>query len=175
SGGGSGGGISLGIGSTLIVNCTVAGNAGAPGGLGQGSGGGILVGSGAQLTLENSLVAQNTLPPTGSSSGSGPDVSGAAQAGSNNNLIGINDGPLTGISAGVNGNRIGTPASPINPRLGPLADNGGLTQTMALLLGSPAINAGSNASIPPGVTTDQRGLPRIVGGTSISVPSSSRA
>jgi len=36
---------------------------------------------------------------------------------------------------------------------------------MALLSGSPAIDAGSNAAIPAGVTTDQRGLPRIVNGT----------
>ncbi len=35
---------------------------------------------------------------------------------------------------------------------------------MALLPGSPAIDAGNNALIPSGVTTDQRGLPRIVNG-----------
>jgi hypothetical protein len=45
-----------------------------------------------------------------------------------------------------------------NPRLGPLADNGGPTRTHALLSGSPAINAGDNAYAPP---TDQCGLPRI--------------
>ena len=36
---------------------------------------------------------------------------------------------------------------------------------MALLPGSPALGAGNNALIPEGVTTDQRGLPRIVDGT----------
>jgi len=36
---------------------------------------------------------------------------------------------------------------------------------MALLPGSPAIDAGSNAFIPASITTDQRGLPRIVNGT----------
>ena len=35
---------------------------------------------------------------------------------------------------------------------------------MALLPGSPAIDAGNNALIPAGVTTDQRGLSRIVNG-----------
>jgi hypothetical protein len=40
------------------------------------------------------------------------------------------------------------------PWLGPLANNGGPTQTMALLAGSPAIDAGAN---PGGLATDQRG------------------
>lgn len=44
-----------------------------------------------------------------------------------------------------------------NPLLGPLANNGGETDTMALLTGSPAINAGDSALCP---ATDQRGLPR---------------
>src|SRR5208337_1025368 len=59
-------------------------------------------------------------------------------------------------------------ADPLNPGLGPLANNGGPTQTMALLRGSPAINAGSNAlAVDANLTTDQRGagFPRIVGGT----------
>ena len=41
--------------------------------------------------------------------------------------------------------------------VGPLAANGGPTQTMALLPGSPAIDAGVAVS---GVTTDQRGITR---------------
>ena len=58
---------------------------------------------------------------------------------------------------GVNGDIVGTTANPVDPKLGPLADNGGPTLTQALLPGSPAIDAGSNALISPGVTTDQRG------------------
>jgi CSLREA domain-containing protein len=42
-------------------------------------------------------------------------------------------------------------------RLGPLADNGGLTQTHALMFGSPAIDAGDNTGCPG---TDQRGVAR---------------
>src|SRR5262249_42030191 len=50
-----------------------------------------------------------------------------------------------------------------NPLLGPLQDNGGPTDTMALLPGSPAVDAGDNTDAPD---FDQRGpgFPRIVGG-----------
>ncbi|MCQ3936571.1 MAG: hypothetical protein DPW18_05935 [Chloroflexi bacterium] len=44
-----------------------------------------------------------------------------------------------------------------DPKLGPLADNGGPTQTFALLWGSPAVDTGANGSCP---STDQRGFPR---------------
>ena len=47
-----------------------------------------------------------------------------------------------------------------DPLLGPLQDNGGPTQTHALLPGSPAIDHGSNSGGP----FDQRGRPREVGG-----------
>lgn len=50
------------------------------------------------------------------------------------------------------GDRAGT-----NPLLGPLAGNGGPTQTMALQAGSPAIDGGDGAGCP---ATDQRGVPR---------------
>ncbi len=48
------------------------------------------------------------------------------------------------------------PAVP-DPGLGPLADNGGPTQTVALLTGSPALDAGLPAAC---LATDQRGEPR---------------
>ncbi len=61
---------------------------------------------------------------------------------------------------GINNNIVG-----LDPKLGPLTNNGGPTETMALLPGSPAINAGSTANAPG---TDQRGLPRpAAGGTDI--------
>ena len=49
----------------------------------------------------------------------------------------------------------------IDPMLGPLAHNGGPTLTHMLLSGSPAIDAGQCIT---GLTTDQRGLPRLQGG-----------
>jgi len=42
-----------------------------------------------------------------------------------------------------------------DPLLGPLQDNGGPTQTMALLAGSPAIGGGANCP-----ALDQRGVAR---------------
>jgi hypothetical protein len=50
----------------------------------------------------------------------------------------------------------GNPA--IDPRLGPLQDNGGPTQTLALLADSPASGHGDNAHAP---RTDQRGHKRL--------------
>jgi hypothetical protein len=47
----------------------------------------------------------------------------------------------------------------VNPLLAPLGNYGGPTQTMALLPGSPAINAGATNSNTP--THDQRGFSRI--------------
>jgi len=70
---------------------------------------------------------------------------------------------MTGLQNGVNGNLIGSATAPIDPLLGPLQDNGGPTWTMALLPGSPAIDAGDDT--PPLPDFDQRGpgFPRISG------------
>ena len=74
-----------------------------------------------------------------------------------NNLIGT--GGSGGLTNGVNGNQVGES----NPGLGTLVNNGGPTETVALLAGSPAIDKGNNAFVTAG-ETDQRGLPRIVNG-----------
>jgi hypothetical protein len=50
----------------------------------------------------------------------------------------------------------------IDPRLGPLQNNGGPTQTEALLPGSPAIGAGDPNAVS--LRTDQRGFPRTTKG-----------
>jgi hypothetical protein len=52
---------------------------------------------------------------------------------------------------------IGTPIT-LDPQLGPLQNNGGPTQTLALSFASPAIDTGSTIA-----TVDQRGCPRPVG------------
>ncbi len=76
------------------------------------------------------------------------------------NLIGETDGS----SGWIGSDLTGMIAQPLNPLLAPLSGYGGATETMALLPGSPAIDAGNNALIPAGVTTDQRFGPRIVNG-----------
>lgn len=69
--------------------------------------------------------------------------------------IGINTGNLVqdgSCSAGLSG----------DPNLGPLTDNGGPTETMALLAASPAIDAGDDATCAaaPVNNLDQRGIAR---------------
>lgn len=83
------------------------------------------------------------------------------------NLIGDGSGGLS--SAASSHNLLGTISSPIDPHLGPLAyygsGNYGLTQTMPLLPGSPALNSGSAFNDADGnpITTDQRGFSRTQG------------
>jgi hypothetical protein len=133
--------------STVAGNTSVAGQQHANGPRGRAGGGGIAIESGS-ATLTNTIVAKNTADPA-----AGPDVNGRFTG--SFNLIGDGTGE-TGLTNGVDGNQVGTSASPIDPLLAALADNDGPTQTMALLPGSRAIDRG-NAS---GVTTDQRGRPR---------------
>jgi hypothetical protein len=153
-GGGGGAGIGGAIfnqGTLTVVSTTIAGNSAAggagggdafaitPGASGTGLGGGIYADSGT-VTLENTLIAGNTAD-------AGPDVNGAITS-QGYNLIG-NTGGGSGFT--------GTDLVNVNPALGPLAGNGGPTQTMALLPGSPALASGTNVGAP---TTDQRGFSR---------------
>ena len=94
------------------------------------------------------------------------DGSGTVSSASANNLIGTGGGN-SGLTNDSNGNQVGV----ADPGLGTLANNGGPTQTIALLAGSPPSTRASNslAVDPQGnpLTTDQRGtgFPRIVNGT----------
>ncbi|MEW5940054.1 MAG: CSLREA domain-containing protein, partial [Chloroflexota bacterium] len=64
--------------------------------------------------------------------------------------------------AGVNACGTTSPINNLDPNLGPLADNGGPTQTMALLYPSPAIDAGNDSVCAafPVNNLDQRGVAR---------------
>src|SRR5262249_41340324 len=121
------------------------------GSLGVGSGGGLSIGSASvSASVVNTIVSANT-----NNSGF-TDISGTVNTGgSKNNLIGIGGG----LTNGVNGNKVGFD----HPILATLGSYGGPTRTMVPLPGSPAIDAGSNALIPSGVKTDQRGFARISG------------
>ncbi|MCB1921848.1 MAG: right-handed parallel beta-helix repeat-containing protein, partial [Candidatus Competibacteraceae bacterium] len=146
----NGGGICNSSGNVTVTNSTLTAN------LAIQYGGGIS-GFTSGFTLHNSIVAGNTAL-------NGPEIVGNSDAESASSLFGEN---------GVSGVQGLTPpateviAGPLSSVIGPLADNGGPTQTHALVAGSPAINAGDNSLIPAGITTDQRGdgFPRIVGGT----------
>jgi hypothetical protein len=135
--------------TTTLTNCTLSLNSAA-------SGGGIYVGnySLTPLYLFNTIVAGNTAstPVT-----PGPDIYGYV-SGADHNLVGDASGS-TGIFNGSGGNIVGGNGNPvIDAHLGPLQNNGGPTQTMALLAGSPAISHADSSKAP---AKDQRGLLRM--------------
>jgi hypothetical protein len=110
----------------------------------------VAVGSASKTQLAGSILAGNSAP-------SGPDDSGQLIS-QGYNLIGNTTGAsITGVT---DHNLLN-----IDPRLGPLAQNGGPTQTHALLSDSPALDAGTDAVVGPplNLQTDQRGRPRRAG------------
>ena len=123
-------------------------------------GGGIFDDSNATLSLVNSTFSNNSADKA---DGIYNDVNGTFNY--VNTIIAnfmdggdcVNDGVIeTNIKNMVADGSCASEFSE-DPLLGPLADNGGQTQTHALLIGSPAIDTGDNTSCP---ATDQRGLPR---------------
>ena len=137
-----GGGI-LNYGNLQITSSTIAHNSASRGN--GPSGGGIY--SSGDTTTDSSIIALNSAP-------TGPDFTGGAALQSMGyNIIG-NDADA--IISSKPTDQIGTPAAPIDPLLGPLANNGGLTLTHALQSGSPAINHGDPGAPP----NDQRGYGR---------------
>jgi len=160
-----GGAIYNASGSTLTVNdSTISGNHA------NSSGGGVAATLNDPTTmasgtrLNNTIVAGNTFTPFTTPNpnvAQNADLYGFFDAASSNNLIG-SLGAAKGLIASINllGN-IANLTSVIDAKLSPLAYNGGTTQTMLPLAGSPAIDAGSNSLVPAGITADQRGMPRI--------------
>jgi hypothetical protein len=118
------------------------------------SGGGVL--NTWFATARNSIIALNG--PANSFDYHGPFSS------QGHNLIGNNAGSF-GFFVGANNDLVGTPESPINPLINPLAENGGRWPTVALLPGSPARDAGDDLLLLPpfSLSTDQRGQPRKIG------------
>ena len=150
---GYGGGIYNGVASNLtITNSTLSGNIA--------SGQDFSVGGIANddtVNIRNTIIA-------GNSANNVPDVWGTFTSRGHN---------LIGNTTGSNG--FGTTGDLLNqnPLLAPLGNYGGPTQTHALLLGSPAIDAGNNCVLTANgcgtndpltaLTTDQRGFNRQIG------------
>lgn len=100
------------------------------------------------FTLYDTIVAANPAPGQ-------PDFFGLATS-LGGNLIGNG---TNFVMTPAEGDQIGTAGAPIDPLLAPLGAYGGRTQTLALLPGSPARDAGqSGAGFD--YPTDQRGFPR---------------
>lgn len=138
--------------SLTLISTTINNNTADSDGDGTGNGGGLFSSSDSSVNVKvsNTIIAGNFDKST--SGDIHPDVSGGL-IDSGNNLIGNN----TGSTAFTTSTLVGTSASPIDPKLGLLQNNGGATFTQALLAKSPAIDAGNNSLVTTGVTTDQRG------------------
>jgi CSLREA domain-containing protein len=149
-------------GSMTMIAASVSGNNASAGAGGSGSNKfnsgaagtatGGLSSAGGTNTVQNTISAGNT-GQIGSGTASEHDVNGAFSSGGYN-FIGVGDNG-TGFTAA--GDQVGTTGAPIDPKLGPLQDNSGPTDTMALLANSLAIDQGNGF----GLSTDQRGFLRV--------------
>ena len=146
---------------TTIANSTISGNRS------DVRGGGVYLRNMAPLTLGNSTVTDNTAPE---GSGISDTAAGAGYpftivssivagnhvpAGATSEEI-VTVHPVTGSNDLIGSANVALPGDTLggDPMLAPLADNGGPTQTHALVTGSPAIDTGIN---PASLATDQRG------------------
>ena len=146
-GGGSGGALAVVSGPSEVRNATVADNGVGSGGASpagvtaaSGSGGGLFVessGTADDLSLRNTIVASNN----------GLDCASSPGSAILNGGYDLSYGDRT------------CPGAHRNPRLGPLQDNGGPTETLAIAAGSPAVDGipGGTGGCP---ATDQRGVRR---------------
>ena len=175
-------------GTSIISNSTITENSGS-------QGGGIY--NGGNLLLVNDTISHNTASTAGSSVLNDPlgtvnvlntiigmDVSStiSSLSGAFNSLGNdlITDARnSTGFTNGTNADQVSN-NNTINPLLGVLADNGGQTDTRALLDGSPAINTGNSCvytgnctqpQLPQNfrLTTDQRRNNLRLGGSAVDV------
>ncbi|MCX6031797.1 MAG: CSLREA domain-containing protein, partial [Chloroflexi bacterium] len=172
--GGNGGGIYASDSTVTIQNSTLSGNTAAT----DQGGGGLLVTSSATAYLIHSTV-------TGNAGGWGGGIDNQGTTTLKNSIIVGNDGnaatrddcyipsgTLTSQGYNLVGSGTGCPSdgtgdqSTTDARLGPLQDNGGPTQTHALLYNSPAVEVIPNGTNGCGTdyTTDQRGSVRPGGG-----------
>ncbi len=139
-------------GTMTIRNTTISGNS--SGGAGAG-----LVNAG-ELTITNATIVSNAGAEGGPS---GVFIQAGTTTLYNTIVAGNTPGDVGGwgsLDPASSHNLIGG-----DPKLAPLADNGGLTMTHAPLVGSPTIDAGSNdRAVDAGLSADQRGADRFLDG-----------
>jgi hypothetical protein len=154
---GNGAGMYNNLSNPSLMNVTFSGNTAA------GEGGGGMTNQSSHPTLTNVTFNANTGTQGGGVYNifSNPIVKNSLFWGNSSgfqnstSIPTINDSLIQGgcpMSATCNANIIDA-----DPLLGALANNGGTTQTMAPGAGSPAIDAGNDATC---ATSDQRGIPR---------------
>ena len=136
-----GAGIAVSAGTLNLNYCTVSGNQTT----GPGATGGGLYNLGSAI-LKNTVIAGNTATTQQNIAGTSVNSS------SSYNFVGTSG--TGGLTNGTNSNIV----SNASPLLDALASNGGYTQTMIPLSGSPLLDKGAAIA---GVTTDQRGQPRL--------------
>lgn len=153
----SGGGI-YNADNATIVNSTISSN-------GANLGGGIYNTSGSDITSFNSTITKNSASGGGGGIGSNGSTSTTALLantivagnsstdvdytfGGYNSIISSGSNLIGNGNAAGGFNQPGDQTGVTNPLLGPLTNNGGATPTHAPLNGSPAINSGSNISLP---------------------------
>jgi hypothetical protein len=164
----AGGGIGS-SGPLTINNSTISGNTANSNN--RAAGGGIS--SSGPLTINNSTISGNTAKGISFSQGGGIINTGGIATFQNSILANNSGGNCAGTmtSKGYNLSSDGTcnfnnsgDLNNTDPRLGQLGNYGGLTQTIPLLSGSPAIDAGNPNGCTDGnrhlLKTDQRGKPR---------------
>jgi predicted outer membrane repeat protein len=160
----NGGGINTASADLTLNNVTISDNTAV-----TGSGGGLYYsGQTSTINIRNTIIARNN-------SLTGPDIfagAGVNFVSGGNNLIGKNAGS-NGFVNGTKNDKVGTLTAALDPKLGPLQNNGGQTDTRALDLTSPAKNAGNmcvsdlsctqNTNPRAALNSDQRGgdLPRV--------------
>ena len=142
-------------GSSFLENVTVTGNTVTGGGLG----GGLYNLGGTNMTVRSSTLVGNAAGAgTALHNGGSTTVSNVLFVGSCDGTVDVSGGgslESPGDSCGLDA--ASDQVSVADPALGALADNGGPTDTHALLPGGPAIDQGENALCPD---LDQRGEAR---------------
>src|SRR5262249_15042404 len=144
-------------GTVGLYNTTVSGNLANSDASGSGNGGGVVVNAGT-FNFVNTIIAGNNHIVVPGPFLEPDDCSGTVNAFGFDILKDVNAlyCTVSGLPSGA------------DPGLGPLQGNGGPTPTMALLPGSPAIDAGNPAGctddLGAPILTDQRGQPRPANG-----------